>query len=117
MHGELPMSEQTYAEPGGPRRIMRRALFLVAILAFAGCSHWTNDAKSRQDWYGDFHDCSVDASVVADYANGYMRGGVGIEFRIYPEVRPTLFRPFGKRIRENCMMERGWSRESKPQQD
>jgi hypothetical protein len=89
---------------------MRRALVVAAIFAFAGCSHWSNAAKSRQDWYGDFHDCSVDASVIADYANGYMRGGVGIEFRIYPELRPTLFRPFGKRIRENCMVERGWSR-------
>jgi hypothetical protein len=115
-HGGPPMSEQSSGPVERLGRSMRRALVVAAIFAFAGCSHWSNDAKSRQDWYGDFHDCSVDASVIADYANGYVRGGVGIEFRIYPEVRPTLFRPFGKRIRENCMMERGWSRESRPNQ-
>jgi hypothetical protein len=93
---------------------MSRALAVLALLAFAGCSHWSNSAKSRRDWYGDFHECAADASVVADYANGYVRGGVGIEFRIYPEVRPTLFRPFGKRIRENCLQERGWTRSSDP---
>jgi hypothetical protein len=94
---------------------MRLALVVIALLAMAGCSHWSNTAKTRQDWYGDFHECAADASVVADYANGYVRGGVGIEFRIYPEIRPTLFRPFGKRIRENCMQERGWTRTSEAQ--
>ncbi len=89
---------------------MNRTLVVVALLALTGCSHWANAGKSRQEWYGDFHDCAEDASLIADYANGYMRGGVGIEFRLYPEVRPTLFRPFGKRIRENCMQERGWIR-------
>jgi len=90
---------------------MRRALLAVAVLSLFGCSHWSNDAKSRRDWYGDFNDCAQDASVVADYANGYVRGGIGIEFRLYPKVRPTLFRPFGKRIRENCMQDRGWRRQ------
>lgn len=89
---------------------MRRALIAALLLGLTGCSHWTNGAKSRQDWYGDFHECAQDANVVADYANGYVRGGVGIEFRLYPQVRPTLFRPFGKRIRENCMQDRGWTR-------
>ncbi len=91
-------------------RLMNRALILVALLSLVGCSHWANAGKSRQEWYGDFHDCAEDASLIADYANGYMRGGIGIEFRLYPDVRPTLFRPFGKRIRENCMQERGWIR-------
>ncbi|HEY8122051.1 MAG TPA: hypothetical protein VII78_12095 [Myxococcota bacterium] len=93
---------------------MRRTLAAVAVLSLScvvGCSHWSNDAKSRSDWYGDFNDCAQDASVIADYANGYVRGGIGIEFRLYPKVRPTLFRPFGKRIRENCMQDRGWRRQ------
>jgi hypothetical protein len=89
---------------------MTRALAITAMLALAGCSHWSHGTKDRQDWYGDFHECSEGASQIADYANGYVRGGVGIEFRVYPKVRPTLFRPFGKRIRENCMVERGWTR-------
>jgi hypothetical protein len=89
---------------------MQRALIAALLLGLAGCSHWTNDAKSRRDWYGDFQECAQDANIVADYANGYVRGGIGIEFRLYPQVRPTLFRPFGKRIRENCMQDRGWTR-------
>ena len=89
---------------------MARALVALALLSLASCSTWSNDAKSRSEWYGDFHDCAEGASVVADYANGYVRGGIGIEFRLYPKVRPTLFRPFGKRIRENCMQDRGWTR-------
>ena len=93
---------------------MGRALVAITLVAGLGCSHWSNGAKSRRDWYGDFHECAAGASVVADYANGYVRGGVGIEFRLYPEVRPTLFRPFGKRIRENCMQDRGWTRRSEP---
>jgi hypothetical protein len=86
------------------------ALAVAAALALAGCSTWSHSGKGRQDWYGDFHECSVGATDIAGYANGYVRGGVGIEFRLYPQVRPTLFRPFGKRIRENCMQERGWTR-------
>ena len=93
-----------------PGRFMRRALVTVVLLSLVGCSQWSNGAKSRQDWYGDFHECAADASLIADYANGYMRGGIGIEFRLYPKVQPTLFRPFGKRIRENCMQNRGWTR-------
>lgn len=93
---------------------MGRALVAIALLALTGCSHWSNAGKTRREWYGDFNECAQGASVVADYANGYVRGGVGIEFRIYPEVRPTLFRPFGKRIRENCMQDRGWMRSSEP---
>jgi len=86
------------------------ALAMVSALALAGCSTWSHSGKDRRDWYGDFHECSEGATNVADYANGYVRGGIGIEFRLYPQVRPSLFRPFGKRIRENCMQERGWSR-------
>ncbi len=90
---------------------MKRA-WLVALLAMPllGCSTWSNAGKTRQQWYGDFHECAAVGERVADYANGYVRGGVGIEFRLYPDVRPTLFRPFGKRIRENCMEELGWSK-------
>jgi hypothetical protein len=95
---------------------MKRASIALALLSvlsvatLAGCSTWSNAGKSRQEWYGDFNECSQSANTVADYANGYVRGGIGIEFRLWPKVRPTLFRPFGKRIRENCMQERGWSR-------
>ena len=90
---------------------MKRA-WLAALLALPliGCTTWHNPAKTREQWYGDFHECAAVGQRVADYANGYVRGGVGIEFRLYPDVRPTLFRPFGKRIRENCMEELGWSR-------
>ena len=89
---------------------MRRALTIAALVCLAGCSHWSHGTKDRQAWYGDFHECNEGASQIADYANGYVRGVIVIEFRVYPQVRPTLFRPFGKRIRENCMQERGWSR-------
>ena len=95
---------------------MKRALLGLALLPLLGCTHCVNSAKNRQEWYGDFHECAADASQIADYANGYVHGGVGIEFRLYPRVRPTLFRPFGKRIRENCMQDRGWSREEEEQQ-
>jgi hypothetical protein len=116
-HGGSPNREPSFVSLRDPGRLMRLALVAIVLFALAGCSHWSNVAKSRQDWYGDFHECAADASVVADYANGFVRGGVGIEFRIYPEVRPTLFRPFGKRIRENCMQERGWTRRSESDQD
>jgi len=89
---------------------MSRALLAAVLLGVVGCSHWSNSAKTQQEWFGDFHECAQNANAVADYANGYVRGGIGIEFRLYPQVRPTLFRPFGKRIRENCMQERGWTR-------
>ena len=96
---------------------MRRALLAIALCAAAaslGCSTWVNAGKNRQEWYGDFNECAMGASEVADYANGYVRGGIGIEFRLYPKVRPTLFRPFGKRIRENCMQDKGWQRDEQP---
>lgn len=93
---------------------MRRAFLAIALLSVAGglgCTSWVHAAKNREDWYGDFHECAQGATEIADYANGYVRGGIGIEFRLYPDVRPTLFRPFGKRLRENCLQERGWSRD------
>lgn len=93
---------------------MRRALLTITLCLAAvsglGCTHWVHANKDRQQWYGDFHECAGPASQIADYANGYVRGGIGIEFRLYPDVKPTLFRPFGKRLRENCMQERGWTR-------
>ncbi len=91
---------------------MRRAILALLLLPGLGCTHWVHAAKDRQAWYGDFHECASGASRIADYANGYVRGGIGIEFRLYPRVQPTLFRPFGKRLRENCMQERGWSRQA-----
>jgi hypothetical protein len=96
---------------------MRRALLAIALLAAfpsVGCSTWVHSGKNRQEWYGDFRACNEDATLIADYANGYVKGGIGIEFRLYPKVRPTLFRPFGKRIRENCMQDRGWTRDETP---
>ena len=111
--GDTQAQEPSCGPRTGLGRHMKRALIALALLPLLGCSHWSNSAKSRQEWYGDFHECAEGASTIADYANGYMRGGIGIEFRLYPQIRPTLFRPFGKRIRENCMQERGWTRRDK----
>lgn len=99
---------------------LRRLLLTIALVSAVsglGCTTWVHAGKDRQDWYGDFHECAQGASQIADYANGYVRGGIGIEFRLYPQVRPTLFRPFGKRIRENCLEDRGWTRDETSKRD